>query len=92
MTFAATVFTLKLGLSIGGALTGWLLEFYGYQPNVEQSARALDGIRLMMSLFPALAFVFGVGALMVYGIDRHMELKIEQDLSERRKGFEYATA
>lgn len=92
MTFAATVFTLKLGLSIGGALTGWLLEFYGYQPNVEQSARALDGIRLMMSLFPAVAFVAGVGALMVYGIDRHMELKIEQDLSERRKGFENATA
>ena len=89
MTFAATVFALKLGLSIGGALTGWLLERYGYLPNVEQTDRALDGIRLMMSLFPAIAFVIGVGALTFYAIDRPLELQIEHDLSERRKEFQY---
>ena len=89
MTFAATVFTLKLGLSIGGALAGWLLGQYGYVPNVEQSAQALEGIRLMMSVFPAIAFCVGVGALLFYGIDRRMELTIEQDLADRRKSFQY---
>ena len=90
MTFAATVFALKLGLSIGGALTGWLLDQYGYQPNVAQTERALDCIRLMMSVLPAIAFLIGVGALMFYTIDRRMELSIEQELSERRKGFQYS--
>lgn len=88
MTFAATVFALKLGLSIGGALTGWMLNEYGYVPNVDQSERALDGIRLMMSLFPAVAFVLGVGALLFYRIDKPMELAIEEELTERRKGFQ----
>jgi Na+/melibiose symporter-like transporter len=90
MTFAATVFALKLGLSLGGAMTGWLLDYHGYEANVAQSERALDGIRLMMSLAPALAFVIGVGALMFYRIDRPMELKVEHELSERRKTFQYS--
>jgi glycoside/pentoside/hexuronide:cation symporter, GPH family len=89
MTFAATVFALKLGLSIGGALTGWFLELYGYVPNVDQSERTLSGIRLMMSLFPAIAFVIGVGALTFYAIDRRLELTIEHELSERRKEYRY---
>lgn len=79
MTFAATVFALKLGLSLGGALTGWLLDRYGYVPNVAQSASAMEGIRLMMSLLPAGAFVASGLALFAYQID----LSTEQTLGER---------
>ncbi len=86
MTFAATVFALKLGLSIGGALAGWLLDHYGYVPNMQQTAQTIDGIRLMMSIFPALAFIVAAGVLMFYEIDRHVEFTLSGDLEARRRG------
>lgn len=88
MTFAATVFALKLGLSIGGALSGWLLDFYHYVPNVEQSEETLVGIMLMVSYYPALAFIVGIIALLFYEINRPMELEIEEALRLRRAEFQ----
>ena len=38
------LFALKAGNAFGGSLTGWALGFFGYQPNVEQTDRALFGI------------------------------------------------
>ena len=84
MVFATTVFALKVGLSLGSAISGWLLDYYGYIPNEVQSAETTRGILLMMSLFPAAAFVLACGALMTYGIDRPMEKTIESDLTTRR--------
>ena len=42
---AAVVFALWIGLALGGAIAGWLLSFYGYEPNAVQSDHALMGIR-----------------------------------------------
>lgn len=90
MTFAAMLFALKLGLSIGGALSGWLLDQYGYVPNAAQSDSALEGIRWMMSVWPAIAFVVAVGCLLFYRIDRSTESEMESALAERRKSFSVA--
>ena len=84
MTFAATVFALKLGLSLGGAISGWLLDRYGYVPNAIQTSTAKEGILLMMSLFPAISFAFAVGALKFYEIDRTKEFEISEQLRARR--------
>ncbi|HEX6960275.1 MAG TPA: MFS transporter [Lacipirellula sp.] len=86
MTFAATVFALKLGLSIGGALQGYLLEYYGYQANVEQSAVAKEGISKIMSLFPAIAFLVAVAILAFYRIDRRTEYEMHDALTAKRHG------
>ncbi len=87
MTFAATVFALKLGLSLGGAASGWLLDGYGYVPNAVQTETALEGLTLMMSVFPAIAFVIAAGALSFYEIDRQAELSLAQALDmQRAKG------
>ena len=41
VVFATILFGLKTGLSLGGAIAGWLLSGYGYRPNVAQTrARA----------------------------------------------------
>lgn len=89
MTFAATVFALKLGLSIGGAVAGWLLDAAGYVPNAEaQSAEALHAIRLLMSVVPALMFLLAVGALAYYGIGRREEVEMGEELARRRAGFQ----
>jgi len=56
IVFAAIVFALKAGLGFGGAITGYVLTLYGYVPNVAQGSTALEGIRLTMSVFPAVTF------------------------------------
>ena len=40
---SAVVFALWIGLALGGAIAGWLLSFYGYQPNVAQTALRIAG-------------------------------------------------
>jgi GPH family glycoside/pentoside/hexuronide:cation symporter len=89
MTFSATTFGLKMGLSLGGALTGWLLSYYGYVANQEQTDFALKGIRWMMSIIPATPFFIGVAMLFLYKIDKHTEIQMTQELIERRKQYQY---
>jgi GPH family glycoside/pentoside/hexuronide:cation symporter len=85
MTFAATVFALKVGLTLGGGASGWLLDSIGYVPKAAiQSTEAIEGIRAMMSFGPALAFLAAVGALGFYGIGRKEELEMGIELAERR--------
>ena len=87
IVFSAIVFGLKAGLEVGGAIGGYVLSAYGYVPNVEQSARALDGIRLTMSLFPAAGFLLCVVCLLFYKIHKPLEHQISGELEERRKRF-----
>jgi glycoside/pentoside/hexuronide:cation symporter, GPH family len=89
IVFSAIVFALKAGLGFGGAIGGWLLSAYGYVPNAEQSARSLDGIRLSMSLFPAVAFALCAITLFFYRIDRKMEVTIAGELAARRRAFSH---
>jgi len=42
----------KAGMGIAGALVGFLLTYFQYQPNVEQTPFALHGIVLMLTLIP----------------------------------------
>jgi GPH family glycoside/pentoside/hexuronide:cation symporter len=83
--FSAMMVGLKAGLSIGGALTTLLLGHFDYVPNsLTQSAIAINGIKLLVSVFPAIPFLIGVGLLFFYKIDKKMEIQIESDLKERR--------
>lgn len=88
MTFAATVFALKLGLSLGGALAGWVLDLSGYVPKAEtQSAEAISAIRMMMSFGPAVAFGLAVVTLRFYGIGRSDEVQMGEELAARRSAY-----
>ena len=87
IVFSAIVFGLKAGLGFGGAIGAWILASYGYVPNVAQSATALEGIRLSMSIFPAIAFALCAVCLFFYRIDQKSEIQIAADLAERRKQF-----
>jgi Na+/melibiose symporter-like transporter len=87
--FSAIVFGLKAGLGFGGAITGYMLSLYGYVPNVAQSSDALTGIRLTMSIFPAITFGICVVVLFFYRINKKIEIQITDELNERRKAFVY---
>ena len=87
ITFAAIVVGLKVGMAIGGAFAGWLLKLYGYVPNVEQAPSALKGIKLTVSIYPALAIIICVIALFFYTIGKKAETVMQDELAERRKAY-----
>jgi glycoside/pentoside/hexuronide:cation symporter, GPH family len=87
IVFSAIVFGLKAGLGFGGAIGGWLLAAYGYVPNVAQTERALQGIKLTASIFPAITFAVAVVCLFFYKIDKRLEIQITDDLAERRRMY-----
>jgi Na+/melibiose symporter-like transporter len=87
IVYATILFALKAGLSLGGAIAGWLLSGYGYQANVAQSAHALDGIRLTISLYPSLLLLVAVGCLGAYRITKQLNLQIQDELALRRSKF-----
>jgi len=85
--FSAIIFGLKAGLGIGGAIGGYLLTAYAYVPNAVQNERALYGIRLAASLYPALAFFLCAVCLYFYRIDKTLELEVSRELTQRRAQF-----
>jgi GPH family glycoside/pentoside/hexuronide:cation symporter len=83
--FSAMIFGLKAGLGIGGALGGYILALYGYSADLaEQTTKALFGIRMSVSIFPALAFLIAFATLFFYEINKKLEYQIEEDLGKRR--------
>jgi len=83
--YATILFALKTGLSLGGFLAGWLLSFYGYQANAVQTEEALTGIRMMVSIYPALFLGVVIVCLLAYRITKKLNLQIQDELAERRK-------
>ena len=76
---------LKVGLSIGGALIPKILNIYGYNKDLDiQSEQAINGTKMLMSLYPSIPFLIAVGLLYFYCIDKKMEENIEKDLLQRR--------
>ena len=83
--FAAMLFGLKFGLTIGGALVAGILAFNNYDPEVlVQSSDAINGIKLSVSLYSSLPFLVATASLFFYEINKKMETRIEQDLKQRR--------
>ena len=86
--FSAMMVGLKAGLSIGSALVVSILGAYGYVASqaagLMQSASAIQGTKLLVSIFPAIPFLIGAALLFFYIIDKKMEVQIEQDLLNRR--------
>ena len=84
---SAVVFALWIGLALGGAIAGWLLSFYGYQPNAVQTDHALLGIQLTAAVWSGAAFLAAAVCLLFYGINMKLNMTISNELAERRKGF-----
>jgi Na+/melibiose symporter-like transporter len=85
--FATILFGLKTGLSLGGFAAGWLLSGYGYKPNAAQAPEALQGIRMTISIYPAILFLIVIACLVCYKIGKRLNLQIQDELAERRRKF-----
>jgi Na+/melibiose symporter-like transporter len=85
--FATILFALKTGLSLGGAAAGLVLSGFGYRANAVQTDQALLGIRLVISVFPAILFLVVLVCLVSYPISKKLNIEIQDELAERRKAF-----
>jgi Na+/melibiose symporter-like transporter len=84
--FSAMMVGLKLGLTIGSSLVTKILDYYGYDAKSVsgQASEAILGTKLLVSIFPAIPFLLGVGLLFFYEINKDMETQIELELKQRR--------
>lgn len=85
LLMAASLFALKLGLTLGGAFVGWLLAYYGFVANQDQTPEAMSGIVSLLSIFPAIFGIAGGLLMMRYPLTNKMMVKIEEDLTVRRQ-------
>jgi len=84
LVFSASSMSQKFGWTIGGALAGWLLGYYGFHANVAQTETAQNGIRMMLSFFPAIGTFLGVLFMFVYPLNEKTMEKISTELAESR--------
>ena len=84
LIFSASSMSQKFGWTIGGAATGWLLGWYGFQANIEQTAVTQNGIQLMLSILPAIAAGVSVVFILLYPLTEEKLETIEQDLNSKR--------
>jgi GPH family glycoside/pentoside/hexuronide:cation symporter len=92
LTYSAGTLSLKFGTGIGGFMLGVVLARTGYVADAEQTAEALHGIVLLMSVLPAVIAAVGTVAFFLYPISESMLAEIKATLATRRSEEESTTA
>ena len=82
LVFSAATFAQKMGWTLGGALTGWLLAWYGFEANTAQSDGAVHGIRLMFSVIPGVIGIGAALAMLAYPLDDAEVKRISAELTK----------
>lgn len=84
LIFSSSSMSQKLGWTLGGALTGWLLAAFGFQANMEQAEAAQTGIRLMLSWLPAIGSVLSVVFIWLYPLSEKEMARVSTELQVKR--------
>ena len=84
LVFSASSMSQKFGWTLGGAFAGWLLGFYGFQANVVQNSDTQQGIRMMVSVYPAIGALISGLFMLVYPLRQPLLDQIETELGSRR--------
>ena len=86
--FSGITMALKVGMGLGGAVAGVIISAFGYQPGGSvsiQNESAMEGIRLVSSIVPALLFCVGIAALYLYPITKEYNENMQAELAARRQ-------
>lgn len=84
LIFSSSSMSQKLGWAIGSALTGWLLAYFGFQANTTQNPETIQGIKMFMSLLPAIGTVLSVILISFYPLSEKKMREISIALQKRR--------
>ena len=82
--FSAAIFAQKAGWGIGAAIAGCLLAVFNYVPNAIQTASALVGIKLLVSVIPGVLYMSCAVFMFFYTIDSKTTDLMKRDLDARR--------
>jgi GPH family glycoside/pentoside/hexuronide:cation symporter len=75
-------FLSKFTGAFGVAVSGWALGLFGYVPNVEQTVRALFGIRFFFAIVPAIVIMISLPFLIKYPITRQSHAALVKELAD----------
>ena len=92
LIFSTGTFSQKIGWSIGPAMSLWLLGYFGFVANVEQSAETIHGLRLIMSWIPAGFTVLAAVAVLFYKIDAKTEKEMEAAIIAEEEALKETSA
>lgn len=84
LTFSAGTFSLKCGTGLGGFVLGIVLARTGYVADAEQTASALHGITLLMSVLPAVIAAGAAAVFLFYPLTESRLAEIRTALIDRR--------
>ncbi|MCQ2330439.1 MAG: MFS transporter [Paludibacteraceae bacterium] len=84
LIFSSSSMSQKFGWAIGTAVTGWLLAFFGFEANATQSPETINGIRMFLSILPAIGTLMSVLFIAFYPLSEKKMYEITTALNEKR--------
>ena len=80
LVFSSSSMSQKFGWTLGGAISGWILAGFGFEPNVEQTEESLLGIRLMISVIAGIGALISFGFMRMYKLDESFMMEVKSKL------------
>lgn len=84
LIFSASSMTQKFGWAIGTSVTGWLLAYFGFVANQVQDEYTINGIRMFLSIIPAIGTFLSVLFITFYPLSEKKMKEITATLESRR--------
>jgi len=85
LVFSASTMSQKFGWAFGAFVALTLMSQVGFQPNTDQSADSIHGLRLLFSLIPATVGILSMLILIFYPLNDKVVKEMGHDLELRRK-------
>jgi glycoside/pentoside/hexuronide:cation symporter, GPH family len=85
LIFSSSSMSQKLGWTLGGAVTGWMLALWGFEANTAQNTETITGIRMMLSFIPAAGALLSAAFIVFYKLSDSFMMKVSQELTHRRE-------
>jgi GPH family glycoside/pentoside/hexuronide:cation symporter len=86
LIYSSANFAQKFGWSIGGAIGGYLLAYFGFVANTVASPETEHGVRVLFGLMPAIWSLIAVIALFFYNLDEKRVIEINAELAAIKAG------
>ena len=85
LIFSSSSMSQKFGWAFGSAITGWMLAQFGFKANAVQSAETIQGIKMFLSILPAVGALLSLVFIYFYPLSESKMKTITAELQEKRK-------
>lgn len=84
LIFSSSSMSQKMGWALGTAITGWLLAYFGFEANQIQSDQAINGIKMFLSILPAIGTTLSMVFIFLYPLSENRMEEIAKELEQKR--------